>query len=112
MSVTCVKRLDGNPLYVLTRFLCGGVDEMDSSLVSGALLIPFPSPVCRLASPFRRANLNHSPFERVRRALPAAISMQQLRAAEVMSSVMILMRFRSCSRTDVGVRAGWRGSRI
>ena len=36
-------------------------------------------------------------------ALPAAISMQQLRAMEVKSSVMIFMRFRSCSRTDVGV---------
>ena len=47
------------------------------------------------------------------RALNAVISTQQLRAMEVMSSVMILMRFRSCSRTYVGVPAGsgWRGSR-
>ena len=29
-------------------------------VTTGALFIPFPSPVCRLASPFRRAKLNHS----------------------------------------------------
>ena len=88
---------------------------MDSSMVSptGALFLPCPSPVCRLASPFRQAKLNHSPFFRERGEWHCLLP-SPLRAMEVMSSVMILMRFRTCSRTDVGVRAGsgWRWSRI